>query len=266
MWGQAIPEIIIPVDNGSFVIRGLKVSKMGGAVVVESGDLFNQTSADWDAVDLKLHVFDAQGVRLPLGTFVGADVIKTYNVRRDRPRELRTAIYGQLKEDIARVDVTFVTGEYPATYAFAMVKPSTSGTLEHSDQFVEIAFSVPGNRQVAFTLRNKTDEPIEIPWDRVSFVGPDGTASKVVHQGVRYADSEKSHPPSVIPPGAKLEDFVYPADLVSWSGKEWRTPALFPDAPRAAIYKGRTFSVFLPMVVNGATKNYNFAFVIEDVR
>lgn len=41
---------------------------------------------------------------------------------------------------------------------------------------------------------------------------------------------------------------------------------LFPDAPKAAALKGKSFFLFMPIEINGATKNYNFVFVIDDIQ
>lgn len=59
---------------------------------------------------------------------------------------------------------------------------------------------------------------------------------------------------------------MYPSDAVAMVGGEWMTPMLFPEAPKAALFKGKSFSVFMPLEINGATRNYNFVFRIDDIQ
>ena len=95
---------------------------------------------------------------------------------------------------------------------------------------------------------------------------PEGKSHKVIHQGVRFIEKDRPQPAALIPPGAIIEDFAYPSDSVQMIGGSWVTGMLFPYAPKAAELKGKTFSLFMPVEVNGATKNYNFVFMIDDIK
>lgn len=131
---------------------------------------------------------------------------------------------------------------------------------------LRIQFSLPANKQLAFSLKNKTDNPIKVDWNQLSFVDTDGKAHKIMHQGVRFMERDRQQPATTIPPGASVEDFVYPSDEVRLIGSSWSTPMLFPEAPKAAAFKGKSFSLFMPLEINGETKNYNFVFTIEDIQ
>lgn len=40
---------------------------------------------------------------------------------------------------------------------------------------------------------------------------------------------------------------------------------MFPEGEEAKVYKGKSFSVFMPLEINGVTKNYTFTFDVVDV-
>jgi hypothetical protein len=79
-------------------------------------------------------------------------------------------------------------------------------------------------------------------------------------------ERDRAQPSSTVPPTATIKDFVYPTDAVIRSGNDWETPKLLPSAPLAAQLKGQSFSVFMPLEIDGVTKNYNFVFTISDVK
>jgi hypothetical protein len=119
---------------------------------------------------------------------------------------------------------------------------------------------------VAFTLLNKTDNPIKVDWNQVSFVDDSGSAHKVIHQGIRLIQRDEPMVATTVPPGAKVSDYMYPSDLVLRLGGDWVTPPLLPKGERAAAMRGKKLSVFLPLEINGAAKNYSFESVIKDVQ
>lgn len=148
-----------------------------------------------------------------------------------------------------------------------MVKPIENKALAFSDRQLEIRF-VPSQTQVGFALSNKTGNPIKVDWNNVAYVDPAGQTHKVIRSEVKFIDKDRPQPTSIVPPGANLSDAVFPADYVSYtSGRYggWAEKQIFPDAPRAKDYKGMSFSLFMPLEVNGAIVNYHFVFKVEDV-
>lgn len=148
-----------------------------------------------------------------------------------------------------------------------MTKPTVSKELIYEDHFLKIVFSIT-KKQIGFILQNKTENPIKIDWNQVSYVDVLGESHKVMHSGVKYTDRANPQPPTVVPPTAKLEDIVFPIDYVYYSSGKyggWREIPLFPEAPKAKLFKGRSFSIFMPLEISGVNKNYLFSFKIEDV-
>jgi hypothetical protein len=123
-------------------------------------------------------------------------------------------------------------------------------------------------QQLGFVLKNKTDEPIEIDWNKVAFVDVTGESHKVIHSGVKFNERSQPLVATTIPPSARIEDIVFPSDYVYFREGQyggWSEYPLFPDGEKAAPYKGQIFTIFMPMKVNGVVKNYSFKFKITDV-
>lgn len=117
-----------------------------------------------------------------------------------------------------------------------MVKPKPSDQLIYDDPFIQIAFVVT-KRRIGLALRNKTDNPISIDWNQVSYIDTAGSSHKVMHEGVKYITRSEPQSPSLIPPTANLKDIGFPIDYVSCSSSRyssgWREEALFPEGPAA---------------------------------
>jgi hypothetical protein len=150
-------------------------------------------------------------------------------------------------------------------YIFSMVKPRENPANVHWDDEMQIDFEL--NRiAFGFTLRNKTDNPMMINWDQVAYVDPLGETHKVMHQGVRFIQRDQPMPPSMIPPGAKLTDVLVPTDYVSYeSGRYggWTAREMYPKPEQGVQFRGKTFSIFMPLTINDKVKNYNFVFSID---
>ena len=60
-----------------------------------------------------------------------------------------------------------------------------------------------------------------------------------------------------------IEDAIVPSDYISYTGGGWNSRALFPALQETDVYIGKSFSVFMPLEIDEAVKNYSFAFSIE---
>jgi len=155
-------------------------------------------------------------------------------------------------------------GKLDVEYRFRVTKPTISDGMELEDDNIRAVFAVT-QTAVQFSILNKTAGPIKIDWNQVSFIDPDSNSYPVTHEGVKYADAAAAKPPSVVPPSAKFSDAVVPANNVSFSSGSWSTRDLLTRSPLAPAMKGRTISIFMPLEINGAQKNYLFSFEITDV-
>jgi hypothetical protein len=155
-------------------------------------------------------------------------------------------------------------------YTFKMLKPKESDDLVFEDDALRIVFKLERHR-LEFSLLNKTDSPMKLDWNQMSYVDPESGSHKVMHFGVRYIERDKALAPTVIPPSAKVDDEILPTDLVHYEqygwNKGWNKKPLFPkpEKKEARALIGKTFSAFMPVEINSTTKNYNFVFQITDI-
>jgi hypothetical protein len=138
--------------------------------------------------------------------------------------------------------------------------------LQFEDDRIHVTWT-PTYDRVGFTLENKTDSSISIIWNKASFVGPRGTSQGVMHQGVKYADRNKSLPPTNIPANARTEDIVVPANNVRWeSPTEYSSGGWRVDPYLSREAEGdQTFRVILPIKYDDQTKRYSFYFNASQV-
>lgn len=114
----------------------------------------------------------------------------------------------------------------------------SAGTVHQPDDLGDWSFSytkvdlrsLEGNvHGLSIRFANKSADTVEIDWNRTVILDPSGRTHPVIHRGVRLADRGGSVPPSVVPAGAVLDDFVFPGDLIfltrgqygGWSATEF---------------------------------------------
>ena len=262
----------IVVGEGTFRLQNLSlmsmpISKQYQEIRIK-GNIINNTTKDWNKVVFEVELHDELGSKLT--SFLGESFTFTiYNIKRGETKPIGGR-YGELLPWIkhgkpGKYDVRFKRGEYPAAYVFVMTKPRNSKVLAFEDRSISIQFSI-SKEQIGFVLQNKGNNPIKIDWDQVSYVDVSGKSHKVIHSGVRYIERDRPQVPTIVPPTANVEDIVFPSDYVYYSKSiGWCKTPFFPEGPDAKIYKGRAFSIFMPLEIDGVVKNYLFTFEIEDV-
>lgn len=180
-----------------------------------------------------------------------------------------------IKFDVELASVTPKPIILRSRITFRLAKPGPSVGCSWEDSILKIVFD-PTTKGIGFDLKNKTEAPIKLDWNNVSFVDFEGDAHRVIHADIRYIERDRTHPPTIIPPSVKISDLVYPADLIYWSSitESWTKIDLWPiertitgfdaaaqrpsvEAELKALEK-KTISVFLPLEINGIKKYYNF--------
>lgn len=162
----------------------------------------------------------------------------------------------------------------------SLLRPAASPQNEFSDEYITIKFFV-ARSSVLFALQNNSDAAIRVNWDNISFVMPDGSAKRVIHQGVRFMEKDAPMAPSTVPPGSVLRDSLSPSDyqyFVRGSGGGWESADLFDpymvvkkkfQAPRQEIdpdkWKGKTFDIFFPIETKGIQKDYTFTIQLNSM-
>jgi hypothetical protein len=170
------------------------------------------------------------------------------------------------------------------------IKPEPDNKYVYEDGLFSGIFYVTNSR-INFTLTNKTDHSIKIVWDEAAFIDMDGQSGRVAHAGVKYVDRNASQPPSVIPGGRSITDFVLPTERVyyreGYYGQYYSSPGGWEELPlvlpalrsiagsdSAAVHafaseaeanKGKRFGLLLPLEIEGVVNEYTFWFEVQDV-
>jgi hypothetical protein len=155
-------------------------------------------------------------------------------------------------------------------YSYSMEGVAPGADMIYEDSILHVGFVI-GPKEISFVMKNKSTQPLRILWDETSFI-TGGEAKRIMHAGVKYSERNNAQPPTLIPPGAAIDDLVAPVDNVIYlSG--WITRPLFPggDAGRADLREeilglsGHPFAVFMPVQQGDKTHNYHWKFKIEEV-
>ncbi len=269
----AQPEVTVSVPEGTFIVRVLTLESRLPLVTYKSiefkAEVTNNTPKIWSKVQFELVLYDSNGnmISAPAGLPPFTFEVEAFAPGQTRTVWELTRWMIPATASILRFDVTFKRGSYPATYTFVLTKPKESPVLAFEDDAARFSFSLPeSNRQIRFILFNKTSAPIRLDWNQVSYIDTSGKSHRVMHEGVRYIDRNSPQPPTTIPPGARIDDIIFPTDYVAWSGSDWEEIPLFPEAPEAHLFQGKTFGIFMPLEVAGKLRNYTFTFRIREVR
>jgi hypothetical protein len=102
---------------------------------------------------------------------------------------------------------------------------------------------------------------VTIDWNTVNLIDQAGRAYGVIHHGVKMADRSGVLAPSTIPPGAALDDFVYPKELVSFSGGKYGS-GWIGDKFFEAMKPRQQFKLYLPLKHGTEMVEYQFVFEV----
>lgn len=173
-------------------------------------------------------------------------------------------------------------GDFNITKANAnSVGNETVTKYSYVDSLISAIWYV-GEKALFVEVENLSNHLIKINWNSAVYIDTSGTSIDIIHAGVRYADMGRSLPPTVIPAGTHTEITIYPTDYISYGTYTgWsHSPLISPNSilgngvskslkrrNRKMIQNnvGRTFSVLLPIVVEGTTNPYTFTFTITDL-
>lgn len=268
VFAQAGDSISIEAGDGTFEFTGLLIKNSSFPYL--RGEVTNKTNRDWLTVEFEIVAFDKSGRKLKNLSFV-PPMLSFRDFKRGTTKPVGYGKDGAMIEAEGRaatVQLRLAGGTYDTKYTVAMMKPAASESLVFEDGSIRIEW-VFDKHELSFKLQNKTDNPIKLDWNQVSYIDIAGSAQKVIHKGVRLITRNDPHVPSVVPPTAKLEDMVLPVSNIEYESvgsRGWRQRPMFPDGDAAKEYKGKSFSVFMPLEINGSTKNYTFTIQIVDVK
>lgn len=140
-----------------------------------------------------------------------------------------------------------------AQWRFAYTKTSLEGAGLTPNEWIA------GLHAISMIITNITTEPLEMDWERSTFVDASGRTQRFIHRGVQLNQLTAPMLPSTIAPGATLSEFVFPAGGISFSAPNrasmWNSPAVFE---RLAPASG--FSIVLSVKSGGAVSQRAFRF------
>jgi hypothetical protein len=256
------------VGNGAFIFRDvvLNGTTLPGSWNIK-GFVRNSTEQDWRRIQFDIQLYDQNGNALK--DYIDRDITFTeylFTKRGENPFTTNYFKFLPRPNPIRAIsyEITY-KGSQSGKEIFVMVKPSESRELMFEDQAIRIRFTL-SETQIGLLLQNKMTSPIKIDWNTVSYVDITGLAHSVMHTGVRYIERDRPQVATIIPPEAMIEDAIVPSDHISYtpgSGGGWSSRPLFPALAETDLYIGKTFSVFMPLELEGSVKNYSFTFRIE---
>jgi len=175
-----------------------------------------------------------------------------------------------MKKDLAIcICFTFLIGCIPmppiACYRFSLLEPIENVESNYEDNFIKVNFFYFINH-LKLKLQNKTNHSIKILWDESAYVDHAGGSHRVIHDGVRYADRDKSQIPTVVPKGAYITDFIHPVEYIYFCSEGWKFKPLLLTGKEAESLKDATFRVMLSIEIDGKRKVYEFKFKIKDIK
>lgn len=134
---------------------------------------------------------------------------------------------------------------------------------KYEDDLVAFTWYV-SKTQLNFSLKNKTNHSIRIPWDDIVFINPAGRSMRVIHNGIRLVDRNSEQAPSVVAKNSTLDDILVPSDHIYYIEGQyggWRTHDVFHNYE----YVGAKISVVFPIIIENVTNEYIFRFQATNV-
>lgn len=148
------------------------------------------------------------------------------------------------------------------SYKIQMIKPVKSVAAKFEDKYIKIRFSA--GEMLSFELENKSEEPITIDWNKISFVDFEKRANKVIHTGIKMSERDRPQPETLIPPASILDDGVIPVSNISYGSSGWQVSPTFSKRAHRRIL-GKQFALFFPLKIGNKTQNYNFTFNADSI-
>lgn len=182
----------------------------------------------------------------------------------ERPQKV-SGLYGVQKIDTLKDD-----SKYNYCYEDSLVR-----ILWHAD-----------SKQIVFSIENKTDNTLKIPWDNAAYMDENGNNHRVIHSGTKFNNRANPQPPSVIISKGHLEDFVFPADYIQFvpgdenTASYWIQDPLLLDSEKRDVNDstqnlateefnnsvkenlGKSYKVLLPLQIDDSISDYVFTFKI----
>jgi hypothetical protein len=288
--GFAQKEIPIPTDKGTItlIFNGFAPYAYTGGWRLQ-GSLRNDTPFTFELIEFKLNGYDTDGndVKLcgriqPGGCdFDFFDTIKsgqTLPIRSPFDDALLDAS-SALASDRLEYKGTLIEGSYLIKYDIH------SDPVANQKFTISPSFSVTG---IGLEFRNKSSDVMEVAWDQSAYIDEDGNSSRLMKGNVSLAEKDRPQPNTVIPPGTKLQETVFPVDRVQQNSGKWTQLPILPDVahlfdkerlqelrgtprwghdylPGTRQLTGKNVRLFLRLLLNDQKQNVTVTFKIVNM-
>lgn len=262
---RKLPDVSVKTEYGDFIFRDLEIKRGNPyALATFRGTIQNETGQTWTTLIFRPDLKDKRGRTINWN----ADSFVYSRIEKGSSEKFAYQFNGDIDTKSLGVNRVLMMGGFvPTAYKFSLVSPKVQPTPFFEDEFIAVKLA-PSEEQLGIAIQNKMqDQPIKIDWNQCSYVDASGKSERIIRQGIRLIDRNALMPPTLIPPGASIQDVIIPSGNVNMSEitHKWSMRPMLPDLPSGAKLKGTTFSVFIPIEVNGTTKNYMFTLKITDV-
>ncbi|VAX18170.1 hypothetical protein MNBD_NITROSPINAE04-1531 [hydrothermal vent metagenome] len=149
---------------------------------------------------------------------------------------------------------------------YAMTEPAPSTEKLYDDGKIKIRFWID-EKKIHFRFSNLTSQMVTINWRKAVYIHTDGKKYHVANIDSIFSDRKDDPPPSQIPPGKTVDDFLAPSKnvekLEEWTWYAYPLFNLFNE--RASDNEGKMFGVDMPVKAEGKWRTYKFRFKITSV-
>ena len=128
-------------------------------------------------------------------------------------------------------------------------------------------YTRPTPTAVHFQVENRQDRPVQIDWDRSTFIDPYGRTTKIAHATTRWADRYGSQASTTISGLQRYSDYVFSNEFLMDPGssdQQLHRP-LLPEDATAPQFNDATFGMDLVFLVEGQPRTYSFRFKVASV-
>lgn len=137
-----------------------------------------------------------------------------------------------------------------------------------SDEYGELTIDNFGSKRLDFSFKNNSKSSGKILWDESVLVDVNGNSRRVLHNGVKYIDASRSTPPTTIPPGGLIKDFVSYADGIQMIGATWIEEMLVPCSESGQLCDatqnyGKSITFMLTADFEGKKRTYQAKMVMK---
>jgi hypothetical protein len=274
---QFVPkEISLPTEKGNITLiftgfsQDSSVPDMSDAIVHLQASLRNETSFKFRSVMFELNAFDANGNNVRLcgkytpGSGGGCDFYVFDPIEPGQTAPV-TPTGGFAMIDTSR---TVARGEWTIIKAPYFIKYDIQSDPVANEVFsISPSFSIHG---IGLEFRNKSSDVIEVAWDQSVYIDEDANSSRLIKGNVNLAEKDRPQPNTVIPPGTKLQETVFPIDRVRQEDGKWTQEPILPElanmgqtgTTRPKDLTGKEARLFLRLLVNDQKQNVTITFKI----